>query len=53
MRPVLCLERTLPTESKIPLEDLSWAIDKLDELTPARMYEEVYQLNQELLASAA
>ena len=48
---VLCLDKALPERSKIAPEDLSWAIGKLDQLTPARMYEEVYRLNQELLAT--
>ena len=48
---VLCLEKPVPSQSKVPLEDLPWAIAKLDQITPARMYEEVYRINQELLAT--
>ena len=50
-RSVLVLERPLPGRGKICFDDLTWAIDKLDQITPAHMYEEVYRLNQELLAT--
>lgn len=50
-RSVVCLEKPLPARTKINDEDLNWAIEKLDQITPAHMYEEVYRLNQELLAA--
>jgi hypothetical protein len=50
-RSVVCLERALPGRAKVCAEDLAWAVDKLDQITPAHMYEEVYRLNQELLAT--
>jgi hypothetical protein len=48
---VLCLERPVPARMKMGSEDLAWALNKLDQITPAHMYEEVYRLNQELLAT--
>lgn len=48
---VSCLEKSVPDRAKLSFEDLVWAIDRLDEITPALMYEEVYRLNQELLAT--
>ena len=50
-RQVVLLERGLPARAKVSIEDLHWAVDKLDQITPAHMYEEVYRLNQELLAT--
>ena len=50
-RSEVCLERSLPARSKVGPEDLAWAIDKLDQITPAQLYEEVYVLNQELLST--
>jgi hypothetical protein len=47
----VCLERRLPARSKLCPEDLAWAINKLDQITPAQLYEEVYVLNQELLST--
>jgi hypothetical protein len=48
---VLCLEKPVPERTRIGLDDLAWAIDCLDNITPAQMYEEIYRLNQELLAT--
>ena len=48
---VLCLEKPVPARTKLAMEDLLWAVEKLDALTPAHMYDEVYRLNQELLAT--
>ena len=48
---VLCLERPLPARAKMGAEDIAWAVDRLDQVTPAHMYDEVYRLNQELLAA--
>jgi len=48
---VLCLEKPVPDRTKVSFEDLHFAIDQLDQITPAHMYEEVYRLNQELLAT--
>ena len=50
-RSVVCLERFLPGRSKVSVEDLGWAIDHLDQITPTQMYEEVYRINQELLTT--
>ena len=49
-RAQVCLERPLPARTKLDITDLIWAIDKLDQITPVQIYEEVHLLNQELLA---
>ena len=48
---VLCLEKPVPDRTKVCFDDLVFALDQLNEITPANMYEEVYRLNQELLAT--
>ncbi len=45
----LRLERRLPRPPALPPEDLAWAVRELAQLTPANLFAEVQQQNQELL----
>jgi hypothetical protein len=47
--PPLRLERRLPRELAMPPEDVAWVVQELARITPANLFEEIRQQNQELL----
>lgn len=45
------LEKGIPSRCKLSGEDLVWAVKQLDQLVPVSTFDEIYHVNQELLAT--